>query len=114
MSKRNTNLYLEDIRGAVEKIEDYTRGLTYEKFRKADQTIEAVMLNLMVIGEAASHIPTEFKERYQDIPWGDIVGMRNNIVHAYFGIVVEVVWKTIQEDLPVLKQAVEKIKSELV
>ena len=54
MSKRNINLYLEDIRGAIEKIEDYTRGLTYEKFRKADQTIEAVMLNLMVIGEAAS------------------------------------------------------------
>lgn len=86
MSKRDPKLLLEDIRAAIEKIERFVAGMDRDCFRADDKTIDAVVRNLEIIGEAARQIPKTFKEKNTDIPWGQIVGLRNRIVHDYFGL----------------------------
>ncbi|MCI0550461.1 MAG: DUF86 domain-containing protein [Anaerolineae bacterium] len=76
--------------------------MSYEAFAKDNKTIYAVVRAIEIIGEAAVNIPEDIRSNYPDIPWRDIRGMRNKLVHQYFGINVEVVWKTIQEDLPMI------------
>ena len=69
-----------------------------------EKTVDAVIRNLEVIGEASSHLPTEVQEQYEDVPWGMMKGIRNILAHEYFGIDLEIVWKTAKEDLPILKK----------
>ncbi len=68
------------------------------------KTVDAVIRNIEVIGEASSHLPIEVQEQYEDVPWGMIKGIRNILAHEYFGIDLEIVWKTVKEDLPILKK----------
>lgn len=110
MSKRNINLYLDDIRDSIKKIDDFTSGLSFEKFRKADLIIDAVVRNMEIIGEAAKNIPDSVKSKNKSIPWNEISGMRNRIVHEYFNVDVEILWKAVQEDIPELKKQIHKIK----
>lgn len=107
--KRNAKLYLEDILQSILKIEKYTQPLTFNHFSKDDKTIDAVVRNLAVIGEAAKNIPAEFKSKNPDISWKEIAGMRNKIIHEYFGIDEEILWKTIKEDLLPLKLKIKKL-----
>jgi|SRR3989338_2200821 len=109
MSKREAELYIEDIEEAIRKIEEYTKDLTFDDFVKDGKTIDAVIRNLSIIGEAANNIPDEIKNQNSDIPWGEIAGMRNKVVHEYFGVDEEILWKTIKEDLPIFKKQVEKL-----
>lgn len=109
MSKRNIALYLDDIRNAVEKIEEYTKNITFRDFSNDSRTIDAVVRNLEIIGEAAKNIPKEFSLKYPEIPWKKIGGMRDKVIHEYFGIDLEIVWQTIKEDLPLLKEKIIKI-----
>lgn len=106
MSKRDTHLYLEDIRLAIERIEEYTKGMSFEKFLRDAKTIDAVVRNIEVIGEAAQHVPNELQTKYPEIPWKLIAGTRNKTIHEYFGVDVEIVWKTVEEDIPKLKQQI--------
>ena len=108
--KRNIKLYLADIKSAIRKIENYTRGLSFAAFAKDEKTIDAVITNLSVIGEAAKHIPKEILAKHPDIPWREIIGMRNKVIHEYFGVDEEILWKTIKEDMPELKKRIRKIK----
>jgi len=112
MSKRDARLYLEDIRTAIEKIEAYTKGLSFKEFAKNLLVIDAVVRNFGIIGEAANNIPAEIKEKYAAVPWGEAMGMRNKVVHEYWGIDEETLWKTIREDLPALKKHIEAIERE--
>jgi uncharacterized protein with HEPN domain len=82
-------------------------------FQQDDRTIDAVVRNLEIIGEAANRLPESFKLQYAEIPWGKIVGLRNRIVHEYFGVDVDIVWSILQSDLPALRPAFEKIREEL-
>ena len=111
MSERGAKLYLTDIVDALEKIENYTRGFSFEKFASNDQAIDAVVRNFEVIGEAARNMPNEVVSAHPGIPWEKMVSMRNKVIHEYFSVDEEIVWKTIQEDLAGLKDQIAKILS---
>ena len=93
MSKKSRDyiLFIEDILIAVEKIERYTRSLSFEEFCKNDMAIDAVIRNFEVIGEAARNIPIVLKEKHPDVEWKEAVGFRNILTHDYFGIDLEAV-----------------------
>ncbi len=110
MSKRDANLYIEDIVTSMEKIESYVEGFTFNDFCNDHKTIDAVTRNLSIIGEASNNMPEEIKLMYPEIPWVEIVGMRNKVIHEYFGVDEEILWKTIKEDLPNFKEQILKIK----
>ncbi len=109
MSKRDSTLFLYDILECIEKIERYVSDMTYEDFEKDERTIDAVLRNLEVIGEAARNIPLEIRNRYYDIPWRKIVALRNVVIHQYFGVDLENIWEIMTKDLPDLKEKVKNI-----
>ena len=109
MSKRESHLYIEDIKDFIDRIEEYTKNISFDDFCKDRKTIDAVVRNLSVIGEAVQNLPEETKLKYSDIPWNEIAGMRNKIIHEYFGVDEEILWKTIKEDLPAFKTQVDLI-----
>ena len=109
MSKRGIELYLKDIKGSIRKIEKYTRGVNFDKFSKDEQMIDAVVRNLSIIGEAVRNIPKEIKVKNPNVAWNEIKGMRNKVIHEYFGIDEEILWKTVQEDIPVFKKQIAKL-----
>jgi uncharacterized protein with HEPN domain len=94
---RDYKLYLHDIKEAIEKIETFTKEFTFEEFVKDAKTVDAVIRNLEIIGEAAKHIPKRVKERHSDIDWKAMAGMRNILTHEYFGVRMGIIWKTIGE-----------------
>ena len=108
MSSRNWKFRLEDINDALDKISKYIAGLDQDDWMKDQKTIDAVIRNLEIIGEAATHVPENIQEQLTDIPWYQMKGMRNVLVHEYFGTDNEVLWKTLQEDLPPLKLKIQK------
>lgn len=110
--KRDYRLYLDDMLEAIGKIERYTDGLSYEQFRKDDKTIDAIIMNFAIIGEAAKQIPAKIRKYYPGIPWKEMTGMRDKLVHEYFGIRLDVVWETIMVRLPQLKPMIENLIEE--
>lgn len=104
MPSRSWQFRVDDIIEAINKIERYTHGIDFAIWLKDEKSIDAVIRNLEVIGEAASHLPTEIQEQYKDVPWGMMKGIRNILAHEYFGVDLEIVWKTVKEDLPNLKK----------
>lgn len=109
MSLRNWRIRLEDINESLERIAEYVAGLDYDSWKVDRKTIDAVIRNLEVIGEATTHIPEDIQEQYRNIPWYQMKGMRNILIHEYFGVDIDVLWKTIQEDLPPLKIKINKL-----
>lgn len=112
MSKKLPKLYLQDILTSIERIAEYVDNLTFETFENDQKTVDAVIRNLEIIGEAARNIPESLTEKYPDVPWPEMVSMRNKVIHEYSGVDVETLWKTIQEDLSALKEQVEKISDD--
>lgn len=106
---RDYKLYLDDIIKATRKIEKYTRNLSLGQLKKKELVVDAVARNLGIIGEAAKNIPANIKNKYPDVEWKKIAGLRDILVHAYFGIDLEVVWDIIKNNLPELKRKVSKI-----
>jgi len=113
MSRRNARLLLQDMLESLEKIERYTTGLTFERFAWDDRTVDAVVRNLEIIGEAAQQIPSEVRERYPEVPWRRVIGLRNVVVHEYFAVDVEIVWTVVRQSLPELKEALRRMMAEL-
>jgi uncharacterized protein with HEPN domain len=109
MSERPINLLLNDIRQAIDRIEQYIKNLSFDAFSDDQKSVDAVVRNLEIIGEAASRLPDEFKEKYSEIEWYKVVGLRHRIVHEYFGIDLEIIWQILQKDLPELKQKITRI-----
>lgn len=101
MSKRSSRLLLLDILEAVNKIEQYTDGLTVKDFLSDEKTADAVVRNLEIICEAANRISTEEKQQYRNIEWQQIVGLRHRIVHDYFGIDLMLIWQICKNDIPI-------------
>jgi uncharacterized protein with HEPN domain len=102
MSKREPSLLLNDIIDSSTKILNYTEGMTFESFRQDPKTIDAVIRNFEIIGEAANRLPDANKEYHPDIDWFKIRGVRNRIVHDYMGIDYGIVWQIREQFLPVL------------
>ena len=107
MSKRESELYLQDILDSITKVEEFIKDFTFEQFENDEKTTEAVIRKLEIIGEAAKNLPEEARDKYPNVPWGKMIGMRNKILHEYFGVDTETVWKTITEDLPMLKKSLK-------
>ncbi len=109
MSERSLRLVLEDLLDSIKKIETYTRGISFDDFYNDPIVVDAVVRNFQVLGEAAKRIPSEIRKMNQDINWRKIIGLRNRIVHDYFGIDYKIVWKIIEKDIPLLKIQLERV-----
>jgi uncharacterized protein with HEPN domain len=109
--RRPENL-LTDILNAVEKIEQYTKNIDYDGFCSNPEKVDAVLRNFEIIGEAVKKLPRGIKLKHKDVDWKSISGMRDVLVHEYFGVDLEIVWKTIKDDLPILKEKIKKILNE--
>jgi uncharacterized protein with HEPN domain len=109
MSKRSSAVLLVDILDAMNKIIQYVSGYTLETFVRDTRTVDAVVRNLEVIGEASQRLPEDFKTSHPSIPWTAMAGLRNRIAHEYFGVVESIIWKTASEDLEPLIQDIAAI-----
>ncbi len=101
---RDYKVYLEDILAAIDKIQEYTRRINQASFAADAKTFDAVIRNLEVIGEAAKQIPNEIRVQLKSVPWKEISGMRDVLIHQYFGVEDETLWDIIQNELPTLKE----------
>jgi uncharacterized protein with HEPN domain len=106
---RHYKLYLKDILFAIEKIEKYTKGLSHFEFKKNSLVIDGVVRNLEIIGEASKKLPTEIKNNLPDIEWKKMTGLRDILIHEYFGIDKDIVWDIIQNKLPSLKKKISEL-----
>lgn len=104
--QRELRIYIEDIITAINKIEKYCNGITKADLMRNDLIEDAVVRNLEVIGEAVKKIPEEVRNRYMDIPWKKIAGLRDILIHEYFGVNINIVWDVIENKLQTLKTAV--------
>jgi uncharacterized protein with HEPN domain len=109
---RNNRTYLAHIREAIENIEEYLKGASYEQFESSKMMIDAVVRELEIIGEASNNLSDEFRRQHSDMLWRRMKDMRNFLIHEYFGVNTKVVWDTCKNDLPQLKSFIEKILDE--
>ncbi len=106
--QRDPEVYLDDIAEACVKIERYTAGLTYDAFLADDKTLDAVLRNLEVMGEAAKRLPEDVRNRFQGVDWKKICGLRDVLIHQYPGIDLEVVWAVVSKNVPELLAALQR------
>ena len=114
MPERIPSAIIGDILNCIDRIGAYTDGLSFDGFSKNFMAVEACLYNIQIIGEAVSHLPVEVKEKETQIPWLLIKGMRNRLIHEYFGTDLSLVWDIIKIDLPSLKTKLEDIQAVLL
>jgi uncharacterized protein with HEPN domain len=107
--KRRDKDFLGDITEAMNLISLYTKGLTYRKFLEDRKAQDAVVRNLEVIGEASKNIAAAFKAKHPDVPWKKVAGLRDKLIHFYFGIDYKIVWSIVKKELPKLRKQVKEI-----
>ncbi len=107
--KRDYRLYIDDILEAVNKIEKYTKGMAMEDFLRDDKSIDAVTRNFQTIGETVKHIPPDIREKYPHVPWKTMAGMRDKLIHEYFGVRYDIIWDTIRKRLPEVRPLIEEV-----
>ena len=110
---RSVKLYIKDIIQNMLDAEEFIQGLSYETFISDKKTFNAVVRSLEVIGEAVKNIPEEVRTRYSDIPWKEMAGMRDKLIHFYFGVDPEAVWVTVKESIPAIRPTFEQILRDL-
>jgi uncharacterized protein with HEPN domain len=110
---RNSIDYLEDIQDAITKGMNFVGNISFDEFLKDEKTQYALIRAIEIIGEASKKISDDLKTKYTSVPWSEISGMRDKLIHDYFGVNEEVVWKTAKEDLPMLKTKIEVIISSM-
>ncbi|MCX6814984.1 MAG: DUF86 domain-containing protein [Candidatus Aenigmarchaeota archaeon] len=106
-------IYLEDILSCIGNIEEYSKGLSFSQFSKDQMRIDAVIRNLEIIGEAVKKLPDEFRKDYRDVEWAKISGLRDILIHEYFGVNLEIIWDVVSNKIPDLKKSVKKIMTEI-
>jgi len=113
MSERAVHILVSDMLEAIERIQSYTDGMDFEQFVADSKTSDAVVRNLQVLGEAANRVPKSVKALSAAIEWERIIRSRHIVVHAYFGIDFEIVWRILQVHLPPLREALLDLKTQL-
>lgn len=113
MKRRDYRDYLQDMIDSINDIDAFTKNMDFESFTKDRKTINAVIRSIEVIGEAAKNIPQSVRNKHTSIPWKKMVGMRDKMIHEYFGVDMEILWKTIKEDIPSLKPLVQELLKSL-
>lgn len=114
MKIRTDLLYLEDIRISMERIAQYTEGFNLTSFKKDNKTVDAVIRNFEIIGEAAKKLSEELKKKNPDVPWKEMYYLRNRVMHEYFGVDYEIIWDIANNYLPANKIMVDKIYKKLI
>ena len=110
---RDSRLLLKDIIDAISAIEKFTDNISYEEFVSNDEKLSAVIRKFEIIGEATKALPDDLKNTYPEIPWKEMAGFRDKLIHFYFGIKYELVWRAIKNRLPGLKESIQRIMSNL-
>lgn len=110
MSKRGDFELVCDIKEAAGRINNYVSGLNFKRFLDDAKTQDAVVRNLEIIGEAVKNLSAEFKKDHGEIPWKKLSGMRDRLIHHYFGVNLDIVWSIVRDDLPVLITEINRIK----
>ncbi len=113
MKKRYYLDYIQDILEAINDIGDFIKGTDFDGFVKDKKTINAVVRSLEVIGEATKKIPKNVRDKHSSIPWKKMAGMGDKLIHEYFGIDVEMVWKVAKDEIPPLKPSIEQVSKDL-
>ena len=113
MSPRDWRFRLLDIQSAARRIQSYVQDRSWEAFEQDFKTQDAVIRQLTVLGEAATHVPPEVMELAPEVPWNAIRGLRNVVVHEYFGISLRILWNTVSKNIPELEQQIEKLLGHL-
>ncbi|MGB5942276.1 MAG: DUF86 domain-containing protein [Leeuwenhoekiella sp.] len=108
-AERDYVLYLEDMQTALERLMRYTDALDFENFERNYLVLDAVMMNFSKLGEAAKKVPEEIKEKYPEMPWKQMYGLRNLVAHEYFGLNTSKLWEIIIENIPANKQEIDRI-----
>ena len=116
MSKKKRTYidFVKDIFDMITKIESFTKNYTYNKFIEDDKTVFAVIRCFEVMGEAVKNIPEEMREKFSYLPWKRISGMRNKLIHEYFGVDYETLWETIKARIPEIKPLVQQMLTEIL
>lgn len=111
--KKDPKVFLEHILESIELIENYTENKTISNFIKSVQLQDSIIRRIEIIGEAVKNVPDDVKNKYPEVPWKKIAGMRDVLIHEYFGIDLELTWEVVQKDIPDLKSEILKIKHDL-
>lgn len=111
--KKDPKIFLLHILERIERVEKYIKDITESRFLKNEKVQDAVMINLLIIGEAIRNIPEDFQRKQKKINWREIIAMRNRLIHEYFGVDLRVVWSTSKKDLPKLKKQILGILKEI-
>ena len=112
MSERTDREFLSDIQEAIRRIGEYTVGMTYQAFLEDTKTQDAVIRNLEIIGEATKKLSKELRERHSHIPWKGMAGVRDRLIHHYFGVNLDIVWQIVTDELPGVASQLENILRE--
>ncbi len=109
MSRRTDAELLGDIREAIQRVRDYTAGMDYREFVADTKTQDAVVRNIEIIGEAAKHLSGQVRQRYPHMPWKQMAGARDRLIHHYFGVNIDIVWQIADAELPMVQSILERI-----
>ena len=109
---RDFRLFLDDILDCCDRVQDYTAGYTYDQFSSDPKTIDAVVRNLEIIGEAVKSLPAEVLEKRPEIAWKQIARFRDNVIHRYFGVRLPIVWNVVESEIGILRTAVHELLDE--
>lgn len=112
MTQKDDSVYLKHILDAITKIEEYTDKIDSQAFFKNTLIQDGIIRQIEIIGEATKNLSNTLRDKYKDIPWKDIAGMRDKLIHGYFGVDIDAVWDTVKKDIPVLKKQIKQVLTE--